>query len=48
MTVKEITKVLEEALMGNYSVRVNVDEAEDELKELAETVNTAIEFIIDS
>ncbi len=48
MTLKDITQILEDALMGNYSLRVNVDETEDELKELAETVNTAIEFIIDS
>ena len=48
MTLKDITQILENALMGNYSLRVNVDDTEDELKELAETVNTAIEFIIDS
>ena len=48
MSVKTITKILKRVLEGDYSVRVDTEETEDEFKELADAVNTAIEFVIDS
>ncbi|MBN2733827.1 MAG: PAS domain-containing methyl-accepting chemotaxis protein [Methanomicrobiaceae archaeon] len=48
MSVSTITKILTRALEGDYSVRVDTEQTESEFKELAEAVNTAIEFVIDS
>ncbi|MDD4126409.1 MAG: methyl-accepting chemotaxis protein, partial [Methanomicrobium sp.] len=48
MSINQITGVLKRALEGDYSVRVDTEDMEEEYKELADAVNTAIEFIIDS
>ena len=48
MSVGLISKILKRALEGDYSVRINSEEVGEEYKELAEAINTAIEFLIDS
>jgi methyl-accepting chemotaxis protein len=48
MSISLITKILNRAIEGDYSDRVDTNLFDGEEKELAESVNTAIEFIIDS
>ena len=48
MSLDTITKVLKRALEGDYSVRIDIEQTGDELRELADAINTAIEFIVDS
>lgn len=48
MSIGLITKILNRAIAGDYSERVDTNLFDGDEKELAESVNTAIEFIIDS
>ncbi|UUX91208.1 methyl-accepting chemotaxis protein [Methanoplanus endosymbiosus] len=48
MSISLITKILNRAIEGDYSERVDTNLFDGEERELAESVNTAIEFIIDS
>ena len=49
MELKDIIKILKLAIEGDHSVRIDSEACTDpELKELAETINTAIEFLVDS
>ena len=48
MELKDIIKILKLAIEGDHSVRIDSETCTDpELKELSETINTAIEFLVD-
>ncbi|WP_421909442.1 PAS domain-containing protein [Methanolacinia petrolearia] len=48
MELKDIIKILKLAIEGDHSVWIDSDACKDpELKELSETINTAIEFLVD-
>jgi len=48
MELKDIIKTLKLAIEGDHSVRIDSEQLTDpELKELSETINTAIEFLVD-
>lgn len=48
MELKDIIRTLKLAIEGNHSVRIDSEKFTDpELKELSDTVNTAIEFLVD-
>ena len=48
MELKDITRTLKLAIEGDHSVRIDSEAISDgELKELADTINTAIEFLVD-
>lgn len=48
MELKDIIKTLKRAIEGDHSVRIDSEAFEDaELRELSDTINTAIEFLVD-
>lgn len=48
MELKDIIKILKLAIEGDHSVRIDSEACTDpELKELSDTINTAIEFLVD-
>ncbi len=48
MELNDIIKILKRAIEGDHSVRIDSEACKDpELRELSETINTAIEFLVD-
>ncbi|MBN1432687.1 MAG: PAS domain-containing methyl-accepting chemotaxis protein [Methanomicrobiaceae archaeon] len=48
MELNNIIKILKQAIEGDHSVRIDSEACTDpELRELSETINTAIEFLVD-